>query len=175
MSSFSNYFKGGNDALPFSYANKPSTTNQASTTKLSYNVGMYNYLYSGCLLVLSVVMFLVSISRLPFFVIFPQSFVFSFSIACVLFHLALGTLHGAFTYVSFLFEFPRAVTSSLFIGSTLASLIFANRNYYIPCLVLTLVQIILFIVSLISYFSASAGLGLLKTLASGLKSRILPF
>jgi hypothetical protein len=178
MNSISSYFNpAANETLPFSYANKGAasspTTNSAS--KLSYNVGFYNYVYAGCFVVLALVMFVISLSRLPFFIIFPQSFVFSFSIACVLFHGALCALHGLFNYVSFLFEYPRGIVSSLFIASTLVSLVCANRNYYIPCLVFVIVQVFMFSVSLVSYFSASAGVGFLKTLVSGLKSRILPF
>lgn len=175
----SSYFSSNQDTLPFSYANNKGVATPASTpkgtTKLSYNVSFYNYVYAGGFLVLSLILFLISLSRLPFFLIFPQSFVFSFSIGCLLFHCALCALHGFANYASFLFEYPRIIPSSLFVGSTLISLIFANRNLYIPCLVFVVVQIIVFAVSLISYFSASAGLGFLTTLASGFRSRILPF
>ena len=170
-------FSGKSEVLPFSYANKSSTSSNNGASKLSVplTTPFSTYIYTIGLFFVAVFFFFLSLLKLPFFLLSPQNFVFLFTLGCIFFHLSLGMLHGMLAYSAFCFDSHRRYISALFIVSTASSLVFSNRRLYIPCLVSTITQTVMFIVSIIAYFSASAGLGFLSTVFSGIKSRISPF
>lgn len=170
-------FSSKNEVLPFSYATKTSTTSNQPQKKLTVplNTPFATYVYTLILFLVSGFFFFLSLFKLPFFLISPQNFVFLFTLGCIFFHLSLATLHGITPYILFSFDSHRRFISSLFLISTAGSLLFSHRHLYLPCLFSVVTQSVMFLVSVIAYFSASAGLGFLTTVFSGIKSRISPF
>lgn len=170
-------FSSKNEVLPFSYANKASSSSNQTQSKLTIplNTPFSTYVYTLILFLIACFFFFLSLLKLPFFLISPQNFVFLFTLGCIFFHLSFAILHGVTSYTFFCFDSHRRFISTLFLISTSGSLVFSNRHLYVPCLIAVVTQSVMFLVSVIAYFSASAGLGFLTTVFSGIKSRISPF
>jgi hypothetical protein len=167
-------FSTKNDILPFTYANK-SQTSQRQTLSLPLSTNFSTYIYSALLLFLSFLLFLASLAKLPFILFNPQGFILIFSLFCLTFHSGLAVLHGVYNYILFFFGSQRIIVAISFSISTFLSIIFAHKSLYIPCFVSIFSQFIIFFISLVTYFSASAGLTALQTVFTGIKTRISPF
>jgi hypothetical protein len=168
-------FSTKNDILPFTYANKSQTNQRQGGLSMPLSTNFSTYIYSALLLFISFLLFLASLAKLPFILFNPQSFILIFSLFCLTFHASFAVLHGVYNYILFFFGSQRVIVAISFSVSTILSFIFAQRSLYVPCLISIFSQFIIFAISLVTYFSASAGLTVLKTVFSGIRTRISPF
>lgn len=168
-------FSTKNDILPFTYANKSQTSQRQGALSLPLSTSFTTYIYSALLLFISFLLFLASLAKLPFILFNPQGFVIIFSLFCLTFHASFAVLHGVYNYLLFFFGSQRIIVAISFSLSTILAFIFAHRSLYIPCLVSIFSQFVIFSISLVTYFSASAGLSALRTVFSGIRTRISPF
>ena len=90
-----------------------------------------NYLWMAIFFGLGCLFLLASVTALPFIIISPGSFNMYFSLASTFLILSVSFYYGPLNYLKSLFERKNLLISSLYIGSTIASLstIFLKSGY----------------------------------------------